>query len=215
MKKKSPLLLSIFMLALSLVILMPASRDVQAASARTKTKRATAAYKTYIKKGSYKKAMQKESSTTLSLFEYNITDINKDGIPELIISCQESQYSPFYHTRIYTYNYKQKKIKTVKLYDSYNKKYVTQLYGYLPVGYSSKHKSLTICFARPFRTGGSICFYQLKGKSLTTLKSKATLSFENYSGIKTTYKKNNNKISKKTYNSYIKSNKSLKFKKIK
>lgn len=179
------------------------SENVQAAN--KKVNKIKKEYKKFVKKSKYAKQMEKGwndyfTYSTDIRSSYGIADIDSDGIPELII--QSMDESGWACTLVYTYDWKKRKIKTIK-FPAGAKTYTSICWSYGGItSYSKKYK----CF--PYKPLSNIGTYS-KIKKLK-VKNKYAL-YREWDGNKYTYWVNNKVVSEKKYYKYSKTLKKIKF----
>ncbi|MBQ2937893.1 MAG: hypothetical protein IJE05_03315 [Clostridia bacterium] len=122
------------------------------------------AYKKYILEqkyiNDYKEHLQGLNSNTLQNVGYCIFDINKDGIPELIIDCVAGGVTEEWKTdAIYTYNQSSKTVVKVKL-----------IYNYAGIRYEKNEKEIVYSETRPNTVTGIYGFYKLNNNNLVESK---------------------------------------------
>lgn len=174
------------------------SKDVSAASAKTKTAKTKSAYSKFLKTDTYKRYCGASDD-----YYYAVVDINRDAIPELLI--HDKGFMGWFNLNVFTYNWKTQKIVQVK----------KDWYYWSQIGYSKKLKSLCHMEIRPTAYYLYKDLYTLKGKKL---KKSYSYGYEKNSKGKKKYyfykasKKKKSKISSSKFKSYDKGVKWVKFK---
>ncbi len=165
-------------LCLCLVFALCFGIRVPSMAASKKYTAASNSYKAYVKKnkGKYDKT------------KYKIVDIDKNGIPELVIHNGKREQN-----EVYTYNYSKRKMVLLK-----RKDYLRLYNG--GVGYSTSKKSFVLSAA-----GFRVWYYDFYKVSGTTVKKVASFTEEYDRNGRYYYCLNGKKVSKKTYQAKWKS----------
>lgn len=206
MNKKIKKLLVVVMIMFCTVLFAGVTVSSENAQAATnKANKIKKEYNKFVKEFKYAKQMEKGwnnyfSCSTDIRSSYGIADIDSNGIPELIV--QSMDESGWACTLVYTYDWKKKKIRTIK-FPTEEKTYTSICWSYGGItSYSKKYK----CF--PYKPLSNICIYS-KIKKLK-VKNKYILYRES-DGNKYTYWVNNKVVSEKKYYKYSKTLKKIKF----
>lgn len=165
-----------------LTLILCISCSVPAMAATAKYKQASKAYQTWLRK-----------NTRSGALSYDIIDLDGNGIPELLVSGHESNYTA---CTSYIFTFDIKKNKMVKLKSCVlGKAHGNQVY------YNTKSQMFTLSTAN---TGGStLWFYKWNGKKITKV---ATYDYSNskFTNSRTPeYKINGKKYSQSTFSSKL------------